>query len=151
MPKNITLSLPDDLAAQMDKIPEVNWSAVAKACIKQYIEVRKSPDLSTLVEKLQKQKGEEYVNGRKKADALAETLGYRGLSAILKKYGRKMDEVNEIEMTGGPANPYETLPSPEEVIQTFLVEAKAVDSDVSESFLKGLRERLLEIDKVLSE
>ena len=150
MPKNITLSVSDEVANQMDTMPEVNWSAVARTCIMQYIEVRKNPDISSLLEKLQKQKGEEYMSGRRKADDIANDLGYSGLNLLMKKYSKKMDEVTEQEITGAELLPWETLPSPEGIIQALLSENKLINNDVSDAFLKGLKERLLEIEKALS-
>ena len=32
---NITLSVPDELKAEMDKFPEINWSEVARTSIKE--------------------------------------------------------------------------------------------------------------------
>jgi len=34
---NITLSIPEDLKKEMEKFPEINWSEVARASIKQKI------------------------------------------------------------------------------------------------------------------
>jgi len=34
---NITLSIPDDLKEEMEKFPEMNWSVIARAAIKQRI------------------------------------------------------------------------------------------------------------------
>ncbi len=34
---NFTLSIPDDLKKEMDKFPEINWSEVARASIRQKI------------------------------------------------------------------------------------------------------------------
>ncbi len=34
---NITLSIPDELREEMNKFPEINWSEVARASIKQKI------------------------------------------------------------------------------------------------------------------
>ncbi|MHC1590662.1 MAG: hypothetical protein ACXQS8_01100 [Candidatus Helarchaeales archaeon] len=34
---NLTLSLPDELKKEMDEFPEINWSEVARASIKQKI------------------------------------------------------------------------------------------------------------------
>jgi hypothetical protein len=150
MPKNITLSISDDVASQMEAMPEINWSSVAKTCIKQYIEMRKNPDISSLLEKLQKQKGEDYVNGRKKAEDIANDLGYCGLNLLMKKYWKKMDELTEEEMTNPEPEPWETRLTAEDVIQTLLVEKKLIDNDVSTEFLRGLGERLQEIEKALS-
>jgi hypothetical protein len=149
MPKNITLSITDAVASLMEAMPDVNWSAVAKACIKQYIEVRRNPDMSSLLEKLQKEKGEEYVNGRKKADEIAHDFGYKGLSILMRKYYDKRQEVDEKAMTGQEA-PWESLPSREETIQSLLMENGYIKNELSEEFLKGLMERLLEIEKALS-
>jgi len=149
MTKNITLSVSDDVASQMEAMPEVNWSSVARTCIMQYIEVRKNPDISSLLEKLQKQKGEEYVNGRRKADDIVNDLGYSRLNLLMKKYNKKMDEITEQEIRG-PEAPWERLSSSEDIIQTLLVESKLINDDVSDAFLRGLKERLLEIEKALS-
>lgn len=149
MAKNVTLSISDELASQMDALPEINWSAVAKTCIKQYIEVRKNPDISALLEKLQIQKGEEYVDGRRKADSIANDLGYSALNLLMKKYHKKFDEVQEVDMTGGPP-PWETLPSPEDIVADLLTEKKLLKNDTTDAFLKGLRDRLLEMEKILS-
>ncbi len=37
MTKNITVGVSDELAEQMVLFPEVNWSAVTRDCIMQYI------------------------------------------------------------------------------------------------------------------
>lgn len=148
MPKNITLSLPDEMASEMEAMPEINWSAVAKTCIRQYIELRKHPDASSLLEKLQQQKGQEYVNGRKKADDIAKDLGYKGFNVLTRKYGKELAELNEREMRG-PETPWETLPTAEDILQTLLVEKKLIDNDASDAFLTGLKERLSEIEKAL--
>lgn len=34
---NFTLSIPDDLKKEMDKFPEINWSEVARASMRQKI------------------------------------------------------------------------------------------------------------------
>lgn len=39
--KNLTISLPDELAKEMDKLPEVNWSELCRQCIHEYIQRRK--------------------------------------------------------------------------------------------------------------
>mgnify|MGYP007070596117 CR=1 FL=1 len=40
--KTITLSLPEELYDEMQKLSDVNWSAVAKIGIKHYIALRKT-------------------------------------------------------------------------------------------------------------
>ena len=34
---NITLSVPDDLKAEMEKFPEMNWSVIARTAIKRRV------------------------------------------------------------------------------------------------------------------
>lgn len=150
MTKNITLSLSDDVASEMETMPEVNWSSVARTCIMQYIEMRKKPDIFPLIEKLKAQKGEEYVNGRKKADDIAEALGYAGLNVMMKKYTNKVEATAEEEMMGPPRPPWESPLTPTDIMEQLLIEKELIESDVSEAFLRGLRDRLLEIEKMLS-
>lgn len=40
---NVTISVPDDLKAEMDKLLEVNWSEVSRKAISKYIDERKNP------------------------------------------------------------------------------------------------------------
>jgi hypothetical protein len=40
---NVTISVPDDLKAEMDKFPEVSWSEISRKAIAKYIEERKNP------------------------------------------------------------------------------------------------------------
>ena len=150
MPRNITLSISDDVAVQMEAMPEVNWSSVARTSIVQYIELRKNPDLSALIEKLQRQKGEEYVKGRVKADEIADNLGYPEVDILTKKYWKEMEEVIEKDYTGYEPQPWDTAPTtPETIIQKLLIERKLVESDVSTEFARGFRERLIQIEEAI--
>ena len=151
MAKNITLSIPEDVANQMDSMPEVNWSSVARTSITQYIELRKNPDMSALMEKLQKQKGEEYVAGRKKAEEIADKFGYRVLDVVLKKYWKDIEGIEEMEMRGIELEPWQVEPTREDALQKILIERNLVEKDVSAEFVKGLRDRLVEIERALPE
>ena len=42
LPKNVTVSISDEIAAKMDGMRDVNWSEVCRRCISEYIEARKS-------------------------------------------------------------------------------------------------------------
>lgn len=46
MTKNITLALPDDLWLRMEKLGEVNWSAVARESIEKYVAGREGPSVA---------------------------------------------------------------------------------------------------------
>ncbi len=127
----------------------MSWSNVAKTGIVQYLELRKNPDMTALIQKLQKQKGEEYMAGRKKAEEIADKFGYRVLDIVLKKYMKAVEDIGEMEMTGGPQAPWELMPTREDALQKIMTEKNLVDSDVSTEFMKGLRDRLIEIESAL--
>lgn len=148
MTKNITLSMPDEMAKEMEKMPEVNWSAVARKCIERYMERRQNPDISSLLEELQRQQGEDYVKGRRKAEQIANALGYRGVNMLLRKYHKQVREVDARSFLG-PVEPGECIPSRNEIIEKLLAE-KGIIKDASDEFLRGVRERLQEIEKALS-
>ncbi|MGD0202876.1 MAG: hypothetical protein ABSC20_03090 [Candidatus Bathyarchaeia archaeon] len=148
MPKNITLSMPDDVAADMEAMPEVNWSAVAKGSIKTYIEARKKPDITPLIENLLRQKTEEYVNGRKKADEIAEKSGYRFVDIIVRKCFTKSSEIHDMEEQNYP--PWE-IPDLDQEFEKILLDLKVITTEASGEFLKGIRERLIEIYHVLNQ
>lgn len=148
MTKNITLSISDDTSKDMGEMPEVNWSAVARKCIKQYIQIRKNPDVSSLLEELQRQKGEDYAKGRRKVEAIAKTSGYSLLSRLVRKYQKEAQERDANAMRG-PDAPWDYLPSYNDIIETILVD-KGIIKQASGGFLRGFRERLLEIEAVLT-
>lgn len=149
MTKNITLSIPEEVAEQMDSMPEVNWSSVARTSITQYIELRKNPDMSALMEKLQKQKGEEYIAGRKKAEEIVDKFGYRILDIVIKKYWKDIEGIEEMDMRGIETEPWVVDLTREDVLQKILVERNLIEKDASTEFLKGLRERIVEIERAL--
>ena len=140
--------MPDDVAADMETMPEINWSAVAKASIKTYIQARKKPDITELLEKLLQQKSEEYVEGRKKADDIALKSGYRVIDIILRKYYAISDEAAEKAETGYP--PWE-IPDLYYEFEKVLLNLKVIDSESSEEYLKGIKERLDEIKQILNQ
>jgi len=148
MTKNITLSIPDRIGKEMEKMPEINWSAVARKCIEQYIERRKNPDVSSLLEKLQRQQGEEYVKGRRKAEEIADRLGYSELNLLMRKYQEEVDDTN-VRAMQGPEEPWDHLPSRNDIMQNLLV-GKGIIKEASDEFLRGIRERLREIEDSMS-
>ena len=40
MGKNVTVQVDDELAAKMEKLPDVNWSQVVRSCLNQYCDMR---------------------------------------------------------------------------------------------------------------
>jgi hypothetical protein len=53
LPKNITLSISDELAEKMDTMPEINWSEVCRQAISKYIDERKSKEKGELIKELE--------------------------------------------------------------------------------------------------
>ena len=145
MTKNITLSIPDEIANQMDSMPEVNWSSVARTSITQYIEMRKNPDITALIEKLQAQKSQEFISGRRKVEEILDKNGYRMLDTIMRKYWKAIEGIVEMEETGYDPPPWESIPTREAELQKILVELNQIENNVSMEYLKGLKERLLEV------
>lgn len=67
MPKNVTVQVGDELAAKMDKLPDVNWSQVVRGCLERYCDTRLIPDIEALVRKMKEQKEEAHKEGYKTA------------------------------------------------------------------------------------
>jgi hypothetical protein len=53
MPKNVTISVSDDLSKKMDEMKDVNWSEVCRRAITGYIEV-KQPNKGTIIKDLER-------------------------------------------------------------------------------------------------
>ncbi|AFV22392.1 hypothetical protein Mpsy_0179 [Methanolobus psychrophilus R15] len=63
MVKNITVGISEELSAKMDEFREVNWSAVTRICIENYINQRSSNKLEAAVEAVQSKKSLEFKKG----------------------------------------------------------------------------------------
>jgi len=147
MTKNVTVSVPDDLAKQMESLKEVNWSQVARTAFNQYIIQRKSPDIAGLLKELNTQKGEEFVRGRAFAESVVKGLGYEKFDLFMKEF--EVRRVREFERNMmGPLGPTDILLSNEEIVLELLIKQGRL-SDASTAFLKGLTERMKEIYKAL--
>lgn len=147
MPKNVTVAVPDDLANEMETLPEVNWSEVARTAFKRYITLRRHPDISSILEFLEKQKGEEYVNGRIFAEELVKKIGYREFNLLLQEYGERVDKERNI-FNIARVLPSSRILSNEEIMIQLLREREYI-AEASESFSSGLIDRLLEINRTL--
>ena len=85
MAKNLTLSIPDDLSNEMEKLPEINWSQIARNAISEYITLRtKSALPADLLDRLRKERGDEYVRGKQFAvERILPGTTYVNLDALL--------------------------------------------------------------------
>ncbi|NPE28189.1 hypothetical protein HNV12_09505 [Methanococcoides sp. SA1] len=63
MVKNITVGISDELSNRMDEFKEVNWSAITRVCIEQYIIQRSSNQFETAIAEVQSKKSLEFKKG----------------------------------------------------------------------------------------
>ncbi len=91
MAKNLTISFPDELYEKMSKFNDVNWSAVARNAIEDYLERRTEPDLEPILEKLTKEKGDEYSKGVKKATEIYKKENYAKLDELFSEYYKRCE------------------------------------------------------------
>jgi len=89
MTKNMTLSIPDELFSQMSNLSEVNWSAVAKKAIEEYIADRNEPEIATLIEKMKEKKNQAYKEGFERAAQIIEDQSYEIIDSIFEKQEEK--------------------------------------------------------------
>lgn len=82
MPKNVTISLPDEFAKRMEGLPEVNWSEVCRKAIADYIEAREPPK-SEIIKNL-----ENYLKSKRKTEEeQREPVRSMEISRFTKKWG----------------------------------------------------------------
>jgi hypothetical protein len=143
--KNITISIPDELAEKISQFPEVNWSSVARTSIENYIETRHKPDLTELLSRLREEKGQEYARGRDFGISLAEKLGYKNLSGLVREYYKEREDWDEIRYQGLIGAPGEKYNTENDTIQKIFVDQTPELVGSSEAFLEGFREIILEI------
>jgi len=63
MVKNITVGISDELSAKMDEFKEVNWSAITRICIENYIKQRSSNKFEAAIASIQSKKSLEFKKG----------------------------------------------------------------------------------------
>jgi Arc/MetJ-type ribon-helix-helix transcriptional regulator len=63
MTKNITVGIPDELAKRMDELTEVNWSAVTRDCIEQYLKQRTAENLEKIIAKVKQKRSNDFKKG----------------------------------------------------------------------------------------
>jgi hypothetical protein len=63
MTKNITVGLSDEIVTRMEQLKDVNWSAVTRDCIEQYIKQRTAGSLEKAIEKVKAKRSNDFKNG----------------------------------------------------------------------------------------
>lgn len=156
MTKNITISVPDELAKGMAKLPEVNWSAVARDSIESYVKIREKPDLAEVVQLLIKERGSEFARGVQAAKNLARVKGNVWVDVIVRDYNTSWwEEAQKTlkEDTEGNFSSIEEVSYSEDFEGHLMFQAwKKHDSSVgdeSDSFMAGFKKTILEIHEMV--
>jgi hypothetical protein len=144
MTKTITVGVPDDLGKRMEKLNEVNWSAVTRDCIEQYVVGREKPELKDILEKLRKEKGDEYAKGVKAAKERAKSVSYAQLEPAWMSFVRRLGSEQEKAIKRGGAN------SDVDDIKLFEEEFREIGRFVSpvgntSEYLQGYKDTIQEI------
>lgn len=63
MVRNITVGISDELVARMDTLNEVNWSAVTRNCIENYIKLRSAEGLESAISTVRSMRDKDFANG----------------------------------------------------------------------------------------
>jgi hypothetical protein len=150
--RNITLTVPEELAKSMSKFPEVTWSQVAREAIESYVKMREEPDLAPLLQRMAKEKTKEYIVGLAYARELSEKLSYSEFSKLMRNYWDLMDtRINAICAEEG-VDPEDVLLTDFQKNYDFISALEKSNIEVrqtNDAFLKGLRVELERIfDKI---
>lgn len=140
MTKNITVGIPDDLVQRMEQLKDVNWSAVTRDCIEQYIKQRTAKGLEQSIAKIKAMRGLEFKNGYDLVIEHSEEMGLAALEEIAYP-----DADNHEELLFG------VLPDEKWADDLFRYEIGEDDNPyniryrVSSDFVKGMREAAKEL------
>ncbi len=63
MTRNITVGISDELIERMNTLTDVNWSAVTRDCIEQYIKQRTSEGLEIAISKVRSKRSTVFASG----------------------------------------------------------------------------------------
>lgn len=143
MTKNITVGIPDEISKRMDELTDVNWSAVTRECIEQYIKQRTAGDLEPIIAKVKQKRGEEFKKGYEFVIRNIDNLELP-----------ELEEIAHLD-ANSPSRLYyivHSRPVPNEMLIENLfditrdpVMGKIIEFIVSSEFLKGMQEAAKEI------
>ena len=136
MAKNRTLSLPEELSERMENLSEVNWSEVARNAFEEYLNIRKDPEISGIIERLSKEKNDQYAKGFAAASKIAKKLSFEKFIDIFSVYDERIAE--HYEILNPPPSSADILTSTTALglgIPTSSQEPIDVDEDTQKSIL----------------
>ena len=90
MTKNMTLSIDDKLYQKMEAMAEVNWSQVARDSFASYIATRNEPEISDIIEKLTKERSQQYAKGFNLALDYAKHNTYEAMESLLLTFDEEL-------------------------------------------------------------
>ena len=143
MTKNITVGISDELSKRMDELTEVNWSAVTRECIEQYIKQRTAGDLEQIIAKVKQKRGEEFKKGYEFIIRNVDNLELPELEEIAHLDANRAARLYDI-LSNRP-NPNNMLIEKLFTITKELVIGTIIEFIVSSEFLKGMQEAAKEI------
>lgn len=147
MTKNITVGIPDELAKRMDELTEVNWSAVTRDCIEQYIKQRKAENLEKIIEKVKQKRGNDFKKGYEFIVTNIERLGLPELEEIVypdeEKHADRLYEFLSLSRNTATRMLLRQLIGYTEDEETG--EVSDIHFIVSSDFIEGMREAAKEI------
>lgn len=136
MGKNMTLSIPDEISERMEELSEVNWSAVARNAFEEYLDIRKDPEISGIIERLTKEKNDQYARGFAAASKIAKKLSFEKFIDIFSVCDERIAE--HYEILNPPLSSTDILKSTTALgfgISTSSQEPIDVDEDTQKSIL----------------
>ncbi len=82
MSRNITVGISDELFQRMEQFKDVNWSAVTRDCIEQYIKQRTAKGLEQSISKIKAMRGHDFKTGYDFVIEHSEKIGLVALEEI---------------------------------------------------------------------
>ena len=139
LPKNLTISISDELAKEMDTMPEINWSEVCRQAISKYIDEKKFKEKGELITGL-----EEYLKAKLSTPEAVETLRKIETERFTRKWGEP--EIVKTENAFIAQSPYIRLRKiqPIKIGNTILTTLKIFNDIVWKANITP--DRLLEFD-----
>ncbi len=143
MTKNITVGIPDELSKRMDELTEVNWSAVTRDCIEQYIKQRTAENLEKIIAKVKQKRSNDFKKGYEFVIKNVDELELPELEEIAHLDANRAERLYYI---------VHSRPVPNEMLINNLFDitrdpviGTIIEFIVSSEFLKGMQEAAKEI------
>ena len=136
IPKNVTIYLSDEIAANMEKYPEVNWSEICRKAVMDYIDTRSQIDIASLLEKLKAESNEAYKQGQILFYQIAPKMSLKEFDTWYPHVNGTISEIGE--STPSPITIYRAIKGMQHMMGSFCRENRiAYPSDAPNAFWEG--------------